>query len=649
MKTASRFISVSLPKFPAILALSALVALSAAFSALRGEENDYKVRNISPLLKKDAGAVIRETVTRFEVKNEKRAVEKVKRVVTIFNKDKQDYGRIVLWYDKFREIESLEGRILDANGEEIRELEDSDIRDVSAFSENLHDESRIRAAELFYDRFPYTVEFTYELSYDGYLAWPSWYSQESLEPVEKSRFEVLIPENLKLRYWTNKDSLKPSLSKEGSRSLYTWEVTNLPLLSKDVVGDDYEDVGIIVHTAPDDFEFDGFPGNMRSWKDFGLWIYNLYKGRDILPQDAVNDVRKMAASHTDKKDLARELYHYMQSRTRYVSVQLGIGGYQPFDAAYVHQKGYGDCKALSNYMISLLKEAGIKAYPVLIKSGSHRRPMISEFPSNQFNHVITCVPLESDTLWLESTNQITPPGYLGDFTENRQALMITEEGGVVVQTPKSTPKENLQQRRLKVDISPLGNFKANAEIKLTGNQQEDARSVIKVSTPEEREQWLINSLETPMAKLEQIKMNNVETNSPEVRLELNLSLPKYGSVSGDRIFFMPNIMERRTYVPREVAVRLSPVRFLYPYLDVDTIYYKIPDGYKIEALPEEMNLNTDFGQFSARTQKVDDSTLLYTRSLEISDYLIRADKYAEYRKFMSSVVKSDRAQVVLVK
>ena len=60
----------------------------------------------------------------------------------------------------------------------------------------------------------------------------------------------------------------------------------------------------------------------------------------------------------------------MQNNTRYISIQLGIGGWRPFEAAYVASKGYGDCKALSNYMYSLLKEAGILSYYTLVKAGA---------------------------------------------------------------------------------------------------------------------------------------------------------------------------------------------------------------------------------------------------------------------------------------
>ena len=615
-------------------------------SILYAHENNYAVSKIPLELISNANAVIRYQSKWFEIEDESNSVEKDTFVVTVFNKDGQHYGKLYLPYDKFIEIDELDGRLLDENGDKIRELDDKDIDDYPAISYySLYEDSRIKVAELYYNRYPYTVEYTYEI-YHSSIIWPSWYSQHSLEPVELSKFEVEVPDNYKLRYWCNKKEIKPEISETGK--LYSWHAENLKKLSYDAVGEALEDISTIVRIAPSSFDFDGYEGNMNSWKELGLWGYNLCKGKNHLSEKVTKEINSLVSPLDSPKQKVVKLYKYLQSTTRYVSVQLGIGGWQPFDAMYVHDRGYGDCKALSNYMVSLLQSVEITSYPVWIASGNYRLPLIKEFPNDQFNHVIVCVPLKKDTIWLECTNQNMLAGNIGWDNENRQALMLTPKGGVIVNTPKGNSDQNTMLKKFEVSFS--SNAAAiNGIIKWSGDQQISAREVMKESVPKDQEKWILSSFEVPDVKIKKYSFGVANDSTEQVNLNLNLSLPKYATISGNRIFFNPNLMERRTYVPKKVSQRLSPIRFIYPYHDVDTIVYKIPQGYKIEGIPEEMNLVSSFGKFSANVFKYGEDEILYVRSLEIKDYEIPAENYDEYRLFFTDVVKSDRSQIVLVK
>jgi transglutaminase-like putative cysteine protease len=615
-------------------------------SILYAQEGNYAVSKIPSDLISNADAVIRYQSKRFEIEDESNSVEKDTFVVTVFNKDGQHYGRLYLSYDKFIEIDDLDGRLLDENGEEIRDLDDKDIKDFPAISYySLYEDSRIKEAELYYNRFPYTVEFTYELYYSG-INWPSWVSQRSLEPVELNEFKVKVPDNYKLRYWCNKEDVKPAISEEGK--LYSWHAENLKRLSYDAVGEATEDVSTMVRIAPSGFDFDGYEGNMNSWKDLGLWGYNLCKGKNNLSEAVIKEIKSLVLPSDNPKQKVIKLYKYLQSTTRYVSVQLGIGGWQPFDAMYVHDRGYGDCKALSNYMVSLLQAVGVTSYPVWISSGNYRLPLIKEFPNDQFNHVVVCAPLKKDTIWLECTNQNMLAGNIGWDNENRQALMLTPDGGVIVNTPKSNSDQNIMLKKFEVALS--SNAAAiNGTIKWGGDQQIPAREIMKGSVPKDQEKWILKSFEVPDIKIKKYSFGIASDSTEQVSLNLNLSLPKYASISGSRIFFNPNLMERRTYVPKEVSQRLSPIRFRYPYHDIDTIIYKIPQGYKIEGMPDGMNLVSSFGNFTSKVSEFGEDKIMYVRSLEINDYEIPAENYNEYRKFFTDVVKSDRSKVVLVR
>jgi hypothetical protein len=614
-------------------------------------DNDYKydVKNIPAALSKDAEAVVRDYDIQFEVKSENRAVEKVRRVVTVFKKDKRDYGYLLLAYSNFTSLEGLEGKIYDAGGKLVRELKDKDTKDYCAYDGfSLFRDLRVRVAEFYHDQYPYTVEFTYEYEYNGYLNWPEWFSRTSRDPIEHSKMEVVLPKDSTLRYWCNRDSVRPNVFIDGNKKHYVWESFAAPFLTKEAAGSEIEDVATVVHLAPTNFKFDDYRGDMTSWKTLGQWEYGLYKGRDVLPESAIHDVHAFVDTLNDPREKAKALYQYMQKRTRYVSVQLGIGGWQPFEASFVHEHSYGDCKALSNYMVALLKEAGIQAYPYVIHSGSDPYPFIKEFPSNQSNHAMVCIPLK-DTVWLECTNQSIPFGHISCSTENRGVLLLTPEGGVVAYTPKTTPQQNEQRRTATVSLSYYGSTSAIVNVTRSGDQQDYVRGALYDESPEERERWITNDLTVPNATLNHYSIHGLDTHELSIGIDVQITLARFASVSGDRMFFQPNLMERRTYVPADIPERLAPIRYNYPYHDVDSICYVLPSGYAVESLPAEVSLQPSFGEFHTNTIVLGDTVVVYKRSLEIHAYSIPAKNYTEYRKFFMDVVKADRAQVVLVR
>ncbi|MBE0559201.1 MAG: DUF3857 domain-containing protein, partial [Proteobacteria bacterium] len=286
----------------------------------------YAVEKIPPSLRKGADAVVRLRHLRFEVKDSRYAVQIVTEAVTIFDRDRSDLGRWVQTYDNHIDIEDIQGTLYDAQGNEVRRLDDDDISDYSAISGfSIYEDTRVKRAKLMAAQVPYTVEYRYEISYDGFINWPFWVAQENDYPVERTRFEVLLPSSKRLRYWCNVDTLPPTITTTGGSTLYSWEATNLPQLTSNWATENAYDVTIVVRIAPHEFEIEGTRGDMSTWKSFGQWCYGLYRNRDRLPPGAHQEVLQRIASCLTDRDKVFALYDHFQSKTRYVSVQLGLG------------------------------------------------------------------------------------------------------------------------------------------------------------------------------------------------------------------------------------------------------------------------------------------------------------------------------------
>lgn len=594
-------------------------------------------------------AVVRLEAIRLEVHGPEEATMYARKVVTVFGKEGRHYGRLRLGYDSFVDIEDLGGRILDADGETIKELDDEYVSDRSSTGGSLYTDARVKTAKLFADTYPYTVEYRYEKDLTAPMRWPMWVPAFKEAPLEFGQFEVSTPTDYAVRHQVRGDSLNRTPMQNGDRQGTRWRVTDRPAHDREPMGPSWAEQAPVVRAAPTTFETAGIRGDMSSWSALGTWYRRLKNGRDELSPSAAERMRRIVEGASTRRDSVRRLYRHLQKETRYVSVQLGIGGWQPFPTSYVQERGYGDCKALSNYMEASLKAIGVRSHPVLINRGVNAPPVPREFPNARFNHVVLAVPMAQDTLWLENTDTTAPFGHVAADIEDRHGLMVTSEGGVLEQTPASEPTANRQMRRATVELTPDGDATASVQTIYTGNQQDRIRRRLVDRTPRERTKWLRRLIDVASFDLRNTDFSDVDAYQDTVHLPVELELPQYASQTGSRLFLPLNLMQRQTHVPSEMEEpRTQTVHpFPYPFVDVDSIRYELPTGYEVEAVPDPVTITESFATYEAVVERRGD-VLLYRRRIEWREKTLPPDQYEAYRELLRDVVKADQAQVVLV-
>ena len=340
----------------------------------------------------------------------------------------------------------------------------------------------------------------------------------------------------------------------------------------------------------------------------------------------------------------------MQKNTRYVSIQLGIGGFQPFPATDVIENGYGDCKALTNYTYSLLKHAGISSDYAVIRAGANEDEINADFPSSQFNHVILAVPMEQDTVWLECTNQTAPFNYLGNFTDDRYALLVNDRGGQLVRTPKFEPEDSEQLTTIDIRLDQNGNAEVSAEIKYTGKRY-DLHYWKAQRGKKEMEEYLLKTIDLPSFRLESFDyFDNRSEENPELIGKIDLKINKLTTESGGRMFLAPNLLNKPRYNPPKDANRESPIIHSFGYHDVDSVKVSLPENYRLEFEVEDQTLDSEFGEYSLSYEyDHENHQLTYIREILIKEGEYEPEKYKDYRSFMRKISKYDRSQVVLTK
>ena len=610
-------------------------------------EIKYPVSSISEELKKDANTVVRVNETTFTVESIKRATIKNHQVITILNKRGEYASKKSVGYDKLMALKSFKIHIYNAEGKLIKKAKSSDIKDYSATSGGtLFDDNRVKYYEALQNDYPFTIEYEYEREFNGILNYPEWRAINAYNrSVEQAKFTINIPQSLKLRTKTYHFNGEQDKSSADDIETYVWSVNNIKAFKSEPFSPDFNDIVARVVPAPVEFEMEGFKGSQKTWADFGKWDNQLIKDRDNLPLETIEKIKELTANCKSDHEKIKILYEYMQSKTRYVGIQLGIGGWQPFPAETVDKLGYGDCKALSNYMKALLKAVGIPSNYTSIRAGSGEHYFDKDFVKSQFNHIILMVPMPKDTIWLECTSQTSPCGFLGSFTNDRDALVHTEAGGKLIHTPVYHADQNTQITNANVIIDINGHAKVSVIRDYKGLQYENLEGIYEESI-EEQKKVLYKSIKLSDFTIEKLKLEQDKKRLPESNLELDLSIKKYLSKTGERLFMPINLMNRKTYIPKKLKNRKNPIVLDYPYCDIDSIQYTLPENMKIENLPKLVNLESEFGKYTTKIE-VKDNKVIYIRRYEMFKGRFPAEKYEAIRKFYKSIVRADKAKLIL--
>jgi transglutaminase-like putative cysteine protease len=555
----------------------------------------------------------------------------------------------VVFYDKLRKVNFFRGNVYDAQGNLIRKMKNSDVKDESAVS-GFYEDDRVKFADLSDNTYPYTVEFEYEIEFK-FLFWiPDWSVLPGQDAsVQYSEFSLVYPSNLVPRYKVlNTPDIVEKGKTAGGLLSYSWKYKNLKPMKLEPMGPSGPEIKPTILAAPTEFQYEAYAGKMDSWQAYGQWIKSLNKDRDILPEETRQRVLELTKGKATVEEKVKALYEFLQNKTRYVSIQLGIGGHQPFEASLVDKTGYGDCKALSNYMIALLKVAGIPANYVLIAAGREEADIDTSFPSTQFNHVTVAVPVKKDTIWLECTSQTNPFGYQGDFTGDRHALMITDQGASVVRTISYPAEVNTQMRKAEVTIEKTGDAEVKVISTYAGLQYETNGLYFYVDKSyDDQKKWIYENSGIGNFEMGQFKVSAKKDKIPQATIELDITIRRFASLSGKRLFLTPNLMNRSTFIPKKVENRTAEVIQPKSFVDSDTILIHIPDNLYPEFLPEPIHYKSRFGEYEC-TVKVEQGLIVYVRKMSMKKGRFQADSYNELIEFYKNVSKADNMKLVFL-
>ncbi|MEI7725215.1 MAG: DUF3857 domain-containing protein [Bacteroidota bacterium] len=564
-------------------------------------------------------------------------------IIQINNRTGDKYAEISIPYSKPDVVSNISARIVSMDGKTVRELKKNDIGNKSAISEmSLYEDDFVRYFQLKHNVYPYRVTYSFQTTYKRFITIVWWTPVLNSEvPVRNSRLIVRIPKEMAFRKIENNTN-GFSIDTTSDHCRLQWNASYDKPVKPDIFSQAEKYLPYVI-IAPLNFTY-GVEGSMESWKTYGNWQYRLIEHEGELPESEKKAIALLIEGVKDHKEIVRILYHYLQDHTRYINVSVGIGGLKPYPAAYVSQNKYGDCKALTNYLKAILKEAGIESFYTNVYAGEQPRDIIPGFTGPQFNHVILAVPLSGDTIWLESTDNTNPFGYVGTFIQNRDALLVSKDDSKLVRTPALQKKDVLSSYTLEFEVSVHGNSRVVLNMSLKGHDFEMFNQLHNEFTNDEKDRLIREFM--PFDNYDVLSWELKKQHRDTAGIELHAILDLYKLLQPLGTEYCLSLFRVRLPSFSSPANRHLPLVLPFPVYHSDTLIYNLPYGFAMKTKPDSVTIQTKYGNYS-RTLNCIGRKILVTETVELFAAAYSMDQYVDFYAFVQAVKDVETKKIII--
>ena len=596
------------------------------------------------------------------------STDKIKTVVReaykILRPDGRGYGFVRVSFNPQRKIRSLHGWCIPAQGKDY-EVKDKDAMETSLF--------QIDGSELFSDVKDKLIEipapdpgniigYEYEVEEQSLVLQDSWEFQER-NPVRESHYSLQLPPGWEYKAaWFNYPEVKPTQAGGGQ---WQWVVSDVKGIRPETDMPPEEGIAgqMIVSFFPP-----GGPGTkgFTNWQEMGSWYQNLTSGRRDASTEIKQKVAALTASSPATLDKMKAIAQFLQHDIRYVAITLGIGGMQPHPAADIFVHRYGDCKDKTTLMSSMLHEIGVESYYVLINT--ERGSVTPGTPAHRaFNHAIIAIKLPDGLtdpsliatmqhpklgkiLFFDPTNEFVPFGQIGGYLQANYGLLMTPDGGELVELRKQPSEMNSTQRIAKLTLDATGKLKGDVKEVCVGDRAWLPRARLRAVTKDTDrikpiEVLLADSLS--LFRISKATVINLTNTDLPFGYEYSFEAESYAKSAGNLLLVRPRVIGRQasglleTKEPRKFAIEFDG-----PERDTDTFEITLPPGYAVDDLPMPVDADYSFASYHSKTE-AKGNVIRYTRTFEVKELSVPVNRADELKKFYRIIAGDERNTAVL--
>jgi hypothetical protein len=593
----------------------------------------------------DANAMVLFDETFLQVTPAGEITTRHRRVVKVLTAAGREEGTLGVPFDSDTKIRSMNGWSIDRAGIEYT-LRERDAVETSLGDYELFTDARMKVLKVPAD-IGSIVAFEYEHNERPRMLQASWHFQENV-PVLLARYQMALPPGWSYdARWLNHAAVEPV-------SPLMWELRSVP-----AVLDEPRRPSTLTIAGRAGFNFLAPSAKAMAWSDVARWFSALAVPRSVPTPQLQAKVREL--THDDDQPML-PLARFAQRDVRYIAVEIGIGGYQPHAAGDIFTNRFGDCKDKATLLRTMLKEARIDAYYVLVHAT--RGATDPAFPSmDAFNHVIVAIPVTAEQaktvkavvdhprlgklLLFDPTSTLTPFGQLPDYLQASRGLLVTSDGGELIDLPSHPAELNQLHRVAKLQLDAAGTLSGSVEETRSGSMAVEMRARLQSLNAAERIRNIESGLASHLAASRAANVSIEYLDEPESDLVIryDITAPNYAKRVADMLLVRPRVLGQKAENPVDLSKRTYAYETDGPSLHTDEVDIRMPATARLDELPATVDIKTPVIQY-ASTSTFTDNTLHYRRRYALHAFTIPRESLPELNGAWKQILGDERASAV---
>lgn len=469
------------------------------------------------------------------------------------------------------------------------------------------------------------------------------YSVQSAEPIVLQRFQLEMPASRKVRikqynarYNTFGAQLDPQVSRTPETVRYRWEFRDVPQVIPEPKMPPFVEVAPLLVVS-----------SFGDWRSIYDWWWPLARDKIAADEDIRAAVAALVAGISSDREKAQAIYHFCAQKIRYVAVEYGQAGYEPHAARDIFRNKYGDCKDQAVLLVTMLREAGLRAWPVLIGTKEHF-DLDDGFPAPLFNHAIACVELDGALVFMDPTAETCSFGDLPVGDQGRRVLVIKDNGYAIETIPLFPAERNAVRQEFRLALEPDEGLSGEKRIASQGIYDQSQRYWLLYTIPQQVEDTITAALQgiSTGARLLEYRAEHVAELGLPVILHYRFSGPEF-FVTGGPLRIMPQLGSLDASLVAKDK-RAYPLEF--GYLDTRETEYRIalPAGYSTRYIPETFLEDSPWMKMSGVYERKPHE-IVFRQRIETKKVAVSREEYGRFKAFYETLLRRLKQRIILEK